>query len=99
MLDCNVKLARCGSLMPSMALPFVLATEAYQLLFDPTGSDVFSKSLPALLERAGEVAAQRQQQSLEETLVKRAKGAKDQQPSAPRSAISRQGQRPNRPCK
>ena len=72
-LDCNMKLVRCGSLLPS-----VLATEAYQLPFDPSGSSIFGTSLQALSERAGEVAIQRQQQSLEEALVKTAKGAKSQ---------------------
>ena len=61
----------------------VLETEAYQLPFDPAGSGVFGDSLPALLERAGEVAAQRRQQSLEEAFVKTAKGAKDHKLSAP----------------
>ena len=79
-LDCNDKLVRHGSLLPSMALPSALATEAYQLPFDPAGSSMFDMSLPALLERAGEVAAQRRQQSLEEALVKMAKGAKSQRP-------------------
>ena len=53
-----------------MTLPSALATEAYQLPFDPDGSSIFGTSLPALLERAGKVAAQRRQQSLEEALVK-----------------------------
>ena len=49
----------CGALLPPLILPSALATEAYQLPFDPSGSSVFGDSLPALLERAGEVAAQR----------------------------------------
>ena len=77
MLDCNVKLVRHGSILPSITFPSALATEAYQLPFDPAGSNVFGESLPALLERAGEVATQRQQ-SLEEALIKMAKGAKGQ---------------------
>ena len=80
-LDCNVKLVQRDVLLPSLMLPFALATEAYQLPFDPMGSSVFGDSLPTLLERAGEVAAQRQQQSLEEALVQSVKGAKGQKPS------------------
>ena len=36
-LDCNVKLVRHGSILPSMTLPSALAIEAYQLLFDLAG--------------------------------------------------------------
>ena len=61
-------------------LPSALATEAYQLLFDPMGSSVFGNSLLALLERAGEVATQRRQQSLEEALVKLEKGGQGPEP-------------------
>ena len=83
MLDCNIKLVRRNLLLPSMVLPSALATEAYQLPFDSALSNVFGMSLPALLERAGEVAAQRRQQSLEEALVKTMNGAKGQQSSVP----------------
>ena len=76
MLDCNVKLVRNGSILPSITLPSALAMEAYQLPFDPVGSSVFGDSLLALLERASKVATQRQQQSLEEALAKMATGAK-----------------------
>ena len=37
MLDCNVKLDRHGSLLPSMALPSALATEAYPCLLTQLG--------------------------------------------------------------
>ena len=61
-----------------MMLPCALATEACQLLFDLSGSSVFGEAMPALVEKAGEVATQKRHQSLEEALalVKPAKGAK-----------------------
>ena len=55
-MDCNIKLIRHGALLPSMMLSSALATEAYQLPFDPSGSNVFGDALPALLENASEVA-------------------------------------------
>ena len=61
-----------------MAVPSALATEAYQLPFDPARSSVFSTSLPALLESADKVATQRRQQLLEEALIKMVKGAERQ---------------------
>ena len=73
-----MKLVRHGVLLPLLMLPSAMATEAYQLPFVTMGSSVFGDSLPALLERAGEVATQRQQQSLEEALVQSAKGDKGQ---------------------
>ena len=54
-------------------LPSALATEAYQLLFDPLGSNLFGE---ALMEKAGEVASQKRHQSLEEAMIKSAKRAK-----------------------
>ena len=53
-MDCNLKLIRHYVLLPS-----ALATEAYQLPFDPSGSSLFGEALPALLEKAGEVATQK----------------------------------------
>ena len=41
-LDCNVKLVRHSSVLPSLMLPSALATEAYQLPFNPAGSCVFA---------------------------------------------------------
>ena len=58
-LDCNVKLVQRSVLLPSLALPSALATEIYQLPFDPAGSSVFGAGLSALLERAGAIAAQK----------------------------------------
>ena len=60
--DCNMKLLRRQSLLPSLMLP---TTEAYQLPFDPSGSSLFGEALPALLEKAGEVASYKRHQSLE----------------------------------
>ena len=71
-LDCNIKLVRCNVLLPSLALPSALATEAYQLTFDPSRFNVFGTGLPALLERAGEMAIHRRQKLLKEALVKMA---------------------------
>ena len=76
MMDCNLKFICRGALLPCMMLPCALATEVYQLLFDPSGSSVFDEALPALFEKAGEVAPQKRHQSLEEALVKSVKGAK-----------------------
>ena len=59
MMDCNLKLIHHNVLLPSMILSCVLATEAYQLPFNPLGSTVFGVALPALLEKAGEVKTQR----------------------------------------
>ena len=59
MMDCNIKLIHHGALLPSIMLPSALATEAYQLPFDPSGLNVFGDALPALLEKAGEVATQK----------------------------------------
>ena len=75
-MDCNLKLIHHNALLLSMMLPSALATEAYQLLFDPSGSSLFGEALPALIEKAGEVATQKRHQSLEEAMVKLAKGAK-----------------------
>ena len=44
-IDCNKKLICRNALLPS-----ALATEAYQLLFDPSESGLFGEALPALLE-------------------------------------------------
>ena len=71
MMDCNLKLIRRNVLLPS-----ALATEAYQLPFNPSGSSLFGGALLALLEKAGEVVTQKRHQSLEEAMVKSAKGAK-----------------------
>ena len=46
--------------------------EAYQLLFDPSGSSLFSEALLTLLQKAGEVASQTRHQSLEEAMIKSA---------------------------
>ena len=54
-MDCNLKLIRCNALLPSMILPYALATEIYQLSFDPLGSTLFGEALLALLEKVGEV--------------------------------------------
>ena len=66
MMDCNLKLICRNVLLPS-----ALATEAYQLLLDPSGSSlhVFGEALPALLEKVGDVAIQKRHQSLEEAMV------------------------------
>ena len=46
-LDCSSMIST-RLLDESLLLPSALATEAYQLTFDPTGSSVFGDSLPAL---------------------------------------------------
>ena len=63
MLDCNVKLVRRGSILPSITLSSALATEAYQLPFDPAGTSVFGVSLPALLETGQQGCSERQSSS------------------------------------
>ena len=67
-LDCN-KLVRHNALIPCLS-------QAYQLPFDPAGSNVFGGGLSGLLEKADEMAAQRRQRSIEEALVKSANMAK-----------------------
>ena len=84
-MDCNMKLLYQHSLLPSLMLPSALATEAYQLLFDPLGSNLFCKSLSALLEKAGEVASLKRHQSLEEAIIKSAKGTKGSKLASKRS--------------
>ena len=81
--DCNMKLLHRQSLLPSLMLPSALATEAYQLPFDPSGSSLFCETLPALsqLEKVGEVASQKRHQFLEEAMIKSAKGTKGSKPS------------------
>ena len=81
---CNLKLICCNALLPSMMLLSAQATEAYQLLFDPSGSNIFGEALPTLLKKAGEVAIQKRHQSLEEAMVKSAKGSK-----APKTSLKR----------
>ena len=56
-MDCNMKLLRRSALLPSLMFPSALATEVYQLPFDPSGSSLFGDSLPALLKKVGEVAS------------------------------------------
>ena len=63
-MDCNLKLIWRNTLLPSMILLSALATEAYQLLFDPSGLSLFGEALLALLEKAGEVATQKRHQSV-----------------------------------
>ena len=46
------------------------------MLFEPSGASIFVDALLALLKKAGEGATQKRHQSLEEVLVKLAKGAK-----------------------
>ena len=58
-MDCNMKLLRRQSLLPSLMLPSTLATEAYQLTFDPSRPSLFGKALLTLLEKEGEVASQK----------------------------------------
>ena len=99
MLDCNMKLVRRNMLIPSMALSSALATEAYQLPFNPSGSNVFGMGLSCLLEKADEMAAQRQQMSLKKALVKTARMAKAHSSSSSKPVSSEQGQRPNHPRK
>ena len=98
-MDCNLKLIHHGALLPSMMLPCALTIEAYQLSFDPSGSSVFGEALSALLEKAGEVSTQKRHQSLEEVLVKSAKGAKGPKTSSQRSASSGNQQKPGWNCK
>ena len=47
-MDCNLKLIQRNALLPLMILPSALTTEAYQLLFDPSGSRFFGEALSAL---------------------------------------------------
>ena len=75
-MDCNLKLIRRNVLLPSMMLPSALATEAYQLPFDPSGSSLFGEAMSALLEKAGEVVTEKRHQSFEEAMVKSVKGSK-----------------------
>ena len=81
-MDCDMKLLHRNLILPSLMLPSALATEAYQLLFGPSGSSLFGESLPALLETACEVASQKRHQSLEEAMIKLAKGAKGSKASS-----------------
>ena len=75
-MDCNMKLTHRNAPLPSMILPSVLATEAYELPFDPLGSSLFDEALPALLEKAGEATTQKRHQPLEEAMVQSVNGAK-----------------------
>ena len=79
-----------------MMLPSALAIEAYQLLFDPSGSSFFGDALLALLEKTGEVTTQKRHQSLEEVLVKSAKGAKGPKALSQLPASSGQQQKADR---
>ena len=88
-MDCNMKLLCRNALLPSLMLPSSLATEAYQLPFDPSALSLFGESLPALLEKEGEVASQKRHQCLEETMPKSVKGAKGSNTLSKRSAPSR----------
>ena len=90
--DCNMKLVRWQSLLPSLMLPSTLATEAYQLPFDPSESSLFGEGLPTLLEKAGDVASQKRHQSLEEAMIKSVKGTKgSRSSSAPSGGQHKQG--------
>ena len=63
-LDCNIKLTYHSSLLPSLALPAVLALEAYHWVQMCLGK------VSHLLARSDELAARKGQRSLEEALVK-----------------------------
>ena len=82
--ECNMKLLRRHVLLPSLSLPQALATEAYQLLFDPSGSSLFGRAL----EKARDVASQQRQRSLEEAVIKSVKGTKGSKASLKQSAPS-----------
>ena len=59
-MDCNMKLFRHHTFLPSLSLPQALAMEAYQLPFDPPGRACLM-GLCQLMEKAGEVASQQRQ--------------------------------------
>ena len=58
MMDCILK--RLSSLLPSLALPPALVTEAYQFTFNPSGSEVFSSALSNIHEKLKGMAVRRQ---------------------------------------
>ena len=59
-----------------------------------SGSSIFGEALPALLEKAGEVATQKRHQSLEEALVMSVKVAKGPKTLSQRPASSGNQQKP-----